>query len=59
MNKRTATLLAGALVASLMAGIVSGQLGVRAPAPVQIVVQTPGPASARIAAQPQPTGERG
>ena len=59
MNRRTASLLAGALVAALMAGVVSSQLAFRTPAPVQIVVQTPGPAGPPLAAQPRPTGEQG
>jgi hypothetical protein len=59
MNKRTASLLAGALVASLMAGVVASELTLRTPAPVQIVVQTPGPGGASSAAQPQTAGEQG
>jgi len=59
MNKRTASLLAGALVAALMAGVVSSELALRAPAPVQIVVQTPGPASVPFAGPTQPSDERG
>jgi len=59
MNKRTASLLAGALVAALMAGVVSSELALRAPAPVQIVVHTPGPAGVPFAGTAQPSGERG
>jgi hypothetical protein len=59
MNKRTASLLAGALVASLMAGVVASEMTLRTPAPVQIVVQTPGAAGAVGAAQAQPVGEQG
>ena len=58
MNKRSASMVAGMLVAALMAGVVSRDLTLRAPSPVQIVVQTPAPGAPTTTVQ-QPTGERG
>ncbi len=50
MDKRTAMVIAAALVAAMMVGIVSHEYTMAKPRPVQIVVQNPaGPAT-----QPQP-----
>lgn len=46
MDKRSASIVAGMLVAALMAGVVSRDLTLKAPAPVQVVVQTPTVAAA-------------
>ena len=46
MDKRSASIVAGMLVAALMAGVVSRDLTLKAPAPIQVVVQTPGTAAA-------------
>lgn len=53
MDKRTAIVIAGALVAAMFAGIVAHEFTMSKPPPVQIVVQNP----AQPAAAPQGEGE--
>jgi hypothetical protein len=50
MDKRTAMVIAAALVAAMMVGIVSHEYTLGKPRPVQIVVQNPGGS----VGQPQP-----